>query len=307
MSENAARTQPWKRIARTRVRHANNKKGVLVVKRWWIAVCALASVAAHADGLQPEVPISGPLAVTAMVESLYATRVQEDLLRKARDATEGAPYRPGLFHCLATVSHASVGAALAPVAMQNLTAEEIATVTTFIASATGEKFRWVRGPWQARAAAPNVAPLSQTDLDTLRAFADSTVGTKLTIVPSLPALVTAIGDFEERTLARCMALPVGPLSERRNATLAEAGCTPPLPVRYPASARRSQQSGRVDVAFWVDKQGALETTAVVRSSRVEALDREAERAVRGMRCKVLEIQGVPTSFTAIQPIQFELK
>jgi protein TonB len=82
--------------------------------------------------------------------------------------------------------------------------------------------------------------------------------------------------------------------------------TPPSPL-YPASSRRSGETGTVTVRVLIDASGRPTTVSVQRSSGFSALDESAASAVRAARFRPYAEGGVPQAVWVLVPINFVLQ
>ena len=77
-------------------------------------------------------------------------------------------------------------------------------------------------------------------------------------------------------------------------------------VRYPESARQARITGRVNIAFVVDENGAIAGSWVARGAGHPDLDAEALRVVRTAKFNPGLQDGKPTKVLMQIPIQFKL-
>ncbi len=77
--------------------------------------------------------------------------------------------------------------------------------------------------------------------------------------------------------------------------------------RYPASAMRLGQEGRVELRVELDERGEVAQVHLARSSGFDRLDEAAIAAVRSWRCHPAQRDGVAVRATALQPFNFTLQ
>lgn len=77
--------------------------------------------------------------------------------------------------------------------------------------------------------------------------------------------------------------------------------------RYPASAKRLGQEGRVELRVELDERGDVAEVRVVRSSGFDRLDEAAVAAVKTWHCHPAKRDGLAVRSTALQPFNFTLQ
>lgn len=247
-------------------------------------------------------------ALAAVAETFYAKRVRAEMLSRARET--GDAKHPDVFYCLASTDDTAIGRALAPALRVDLTPGEAQDLIAFMQSPAGEKFRWAKASLLRRRTLP--APVSdwtEEERDAVRMFANTPGGARGMSGSDSLLLSSAIETFKNAVYQKCVLSRDPALAESRpvEMTIKETPCSAPRPF-YPASARRYQQSGRVDVRLWVNTEGLVYLTAIQKSSAIPALDQAAEEAVQKMRCAPLNNSaGRATPYTAAQPINFQLE
>lgn len=211
--------------------------------------------------------------------------------------------------CVGGWSAGDMGQRLVPALRRELTEDELHQARRFLATPTGQLYAE-----QAVYRAPRAALTPEQSVD-MRVFAESDAGRKLMNPATVSQMVHELASASGATLEACKTRHASapgpsfePITDPRilERAIGEIACTRPTPS-YPREAIRDDQTGKANVRVWINPQGIVFMTLVVKSSNFQSLDDAAERAVQAMRCAPFIHEGKAISVTAIQPISFELR
>ncbi|AOY90737.1 hypothetical protein BKK79_02080 [Cupriavidus sp. USMAA2-4] len=207
-------------------------------------------------------------------------------------------------YCVSSRDAEKIGSELVPDLRRNLTTSELEQARDFLATPVGRAFmdRQVYNT-------PRTA-LSASEMAAMRDFSNTPVGFKLLEPATAARYADAYDAKVAERLGQCgktyqsidVDLAVGQAVSR---ALEDIRCTRLRPL-YPAEARRKGQFGKAVVRFWVNTKGIVYLTLITQSTGVPSLDEAADKAIREMHCVPYDHEGELFTFTASQPISFEL-
>ncbi|MGY2492922.1 energy transducer TonB [Cupriavidus sp. CP313] len=241
--------------------------------------------------------------VANIATAFFAEKVRSNLAHRYWESEQPGKWAVG---CVSGLEAQEIGSKLGSALRLDMTTEELRQARDFLATPTGRLYM-ERAVYEVPRAA-----MSESQAADLKAF--SKTGAALTLLnPQSTARYTDAFDLvvakdledcrRRYQNSRVTHSEVPPPVVERN--LGEIPCTPPRPV-YPSDARMKQQSGKTVVKLWANTKGIVYLTLVTESSGVPSLDKAAENAVQGMRCRPFVDNGKPVRVTAQQPISFEL-
>ena len=253
---------------------------------------------------QPPAPLADADAA-AIASVFFAERARTGLARgywRTERASWGA-------NCVSGWDVGEMGQALVPALRRELSDGELRQAHDFLATPTGQRYAQ-----RAMYRAPR-APATPEEAVDLRKFSETAAGRKLMDTGAALRMGEALSAAYADKLEACRQQHasfvasnspsrMSPPAPVRKAT--DLSCTAPQPT-YPREAIRGEQTGSVTVRFWLNPQGIVYMTLVVKSSNVPSLDAAAEKAIQSVQCQPFLANGHAITVTAEQSMRFDLR